>query len=255
MNKKIINTLLFLFIFLFSFSNSNKYIEIENILYGFTLDNSFTIEKQINIIEKKVYGEIGEGNIEEREDKLYNFLQDDIKNRLGRLELIIFGNKSFDKPLLDRIEKMEYSCFRKYNNRLNFLDRIEKIKSYLGKTDKKNRIFFSQEKELKESIKNNQIKLKLDEDFKNIKIKRDEIVKFILEERLKNIAEKGSIVYGKIVNVKKRLFFFNKEIDIKLFKIIDLEKKSYDINGIIIIKNEIKELKNKKVATVKIKFY
>ncbi|BDU50775.1 hypothetical protein [Haliovirga abyssi] len=251
MDKKIISVLLFFLIFLFSFGDNNKYIEIENILYGFTLDDSFTIEKQIGIMEKKVYGEVGEGSIEERENKLYNFLQDNIKNKLGESELIIFGKKSFDKSILDRIEKIEYGCFRKYNNKLNFLDRIKKIKKFLGNKNSEEKIFFSQEKELKKSMKNNKIELKLYRDFRKIKLKNGEIIKFILEEKIKGIAEKGSIIYGKVINVKKSLFFFYSELDIKLFKIINKDKKIYDINELIILKKEIKKLKRKKSINVK----
>lgn len=214
----------------------------EEKIFGFTLEESGSFSDRLDIVEEKLFGEKSEDPDIIREKKIYDtiFLEESYYStikKIARIEKFLFEKVYLSNDILSRLERIEEYIYHDVNNQSPVVDRINKVYTYLLLENMK----FQDEEKFVSEINNAVVKMK----GKKKKYKEGEKLKFYLINDAVGVMEKGSIVYGKIVDDGSIFRIKNKKLKIQIYKIVN--KKNENIDVFAQINTREKELESKEL--------
>lgn len=202
--------------------------QVEETVFGFNTENSGrSFEKRLDILEKKVVGNISDDNILVRQRKLYDLIFLDgsyysLMTKTDNLEDYLFQNRRKEKDLLTRVERMEEYLFGERLDSEAVLDRVHHIYEYLLLEDSN---FAVKAQFLQKDI--DLIEIKAVKKYGSLQ--QGQLLEFNLEKDIEGIAKAGSIVVGQVINKDPGGIFKDEKVVIVLRKIINEDRREIAI--------------------------
>lgn len=203
-----------------------KQIEVQ--VLGYDLENSgLSFEDRLNMLERRVFGNVSSDNVLVRQRKLYDLLFLDssyfsLITKTDNLEDYLFQNRKKEKDIMTRVERVEEYLFGTRLEKDSLVSRIDNLYEYLLLRDQN---FAIKAKFLQKEIDIFEIKA----------IKRygalqlNQVLEFNLEKDIPGLAKAGSLIIGQVISKKKSSMKNDEEVVIIFRKIINTDGRDISI--------------------------
>lgn len=203
-----------------------KQIEVQ--VLGYDLENSgLSFEDRLNMLERRVFGNVSSDNVLVRQRKLYDLLFLDssyfsLITKTDNLEDYLFQNRKKEKDIMTRVERVEEYLFGTRLEKDALVSRIDNLYEYLLLRDQN---FAIKAKFLQKEIDIFEIKA----------IKRygalqlNQVLEFNLEKDIPGLAKAGSLIIGQVISKKKSSMQNDEEVVIIFRKIINTDGRDISI--------------------------
>lgn len=213
--------------------------ELEEEVFGFKVDSKMTYQERLDILEKRLIGNVSKESVEIRIKKIWALLFLDGENyslitKLSNLEKYIFKEKYLKKDIMTRAENIEEYLFKRTDNDKNVLEKINEAYSVLLIKESD----FKSEKRL-EVREFPILKIKTKKRYMNVS--EGDVIVFNLKERIEGIAKYGT-VYAKVVRKEKKGFRKEESVLLHINKLINEKGEEFIINKTILIKGNKRQL-------------
>lgn len=203
-----------------------KQIEVQ--VLGYDLENSgLSFEDRLNMLEKRVFGNVSSDNVLVRQRKLYDLLFLDssyfsLITKTDNLEDYLFQNRKKEKDIMTRVERVEEYLFGTRLEKDSLVSRIDNLYEYLLLRDQN---FAIKAKFLQKEI--DIFEIKAIKRYGSLQL--NQVLEFNLEKDIPGLAKAGSLVIGQVISKKKSSMKNDEEVVIIFRKIINTDGRDISI--------------------------
>lgn len=203
-----------------------KQIEVQ--VLGYDLENSgLSFEDRLNMLERRVFGNVSSDNVLVRQRKLYDLLFLDssyfsLITKTDNLEDYLFQNRKKEKDIMTRVERVEEYLFGTRLEKDALVSRIDNLYEYLLLRDQN---FAIKAKFLQKEI--DIFEIKAIKRYGSLQL--NQVLEFNLEKDIPGLAKAGSLIIGQVISKKKSSMKNDEEVVIIFRKIINTDGRDISI--------------------------